>query len=91
MDPANEATTSPVASPMVSTPGGGLTVESVADLLDVIEGADVRATIGNLEQTLSVLRPAAEARDALASVEPATLRAALLPWAPRRAECRAAS
>ncbi|HEY3713176.1 MAG TPA: hypothetical protein VGL39_01515 [Jatrophihabitantaceae bacterium] len=52
-------------------------MQAVVDLLDTLDAADVRATIGDLEQTLALLKPAAGARDALALVEPAVLREAL--------------
>jgi hypothetical protein len=56
---------------------GVFTVESVVELLDTLDAADVRTTIDDLEQTLAILKPAADARDALAYVDPVLLRAAL--------------
>jgi hypothetical protein len=66
---------------------GVFTVQSVVDLLDTLDAADVRTTIGDLEQTLAVLKPAADARDALAYVDPALLRAALRLRRRRSAHC----
>jgi hypothetical protein len=70
---------------------GVFTVQSVVELLDMLEAADVRATIGDLEQTLAILRPAADAREALAYVDPVLLRAALRLRRRRSAQCDGAS
>lgn len=70
---------------------GVFTVESVVELLNTVDAADVRTTIGDLEQTLAILKPAADARDALAYVDPVLLRAALRIRRRRSVQCDGAS
>ena len=61
-----------------------LSAAEVADLLDTLEAADVRATIADLEDLLAILRPAAAVRERLAAADSATVKAALMMRATRR-------
>jgi hypothetical protein len=55
-----------------------LSAEAVADMLDMLDAADLSKTIAGLEQVLSTLRPAASVRDRLVGVDRETLQAALV-------------
>jgi len=64
-------------STAMAGPSAPLTAEAVADMLDVLDTANVHRTAAALELLLARLRPAVTIRDQLAAVDPVTLRAAL--------------